>query len=47
MAALAADPQRRAVMGARSKELALSQYTARACSEAYMSLYKRSGLQLP
>jgi len=46
MAALAADPQRRALMGARSKELALSQYTARACSDAYLSLYKRSGLRL-
>jgi glycosyltransferase involved in cell wall biosynthesis len=44
--ALAADPRKRQLMGERSRELALSQYTARACAEAYISLYKSSGLRL-
>ena len=43
---LAADPRQRQIMGERARELALAQYTSRACAAAYLSLYKNSGLKL-
>lgn len=44
---LATNSARRQLMGKRSRELALGEYTASACSQAYLSLYRSAGLALP
>jgi glycosyltransferase involved in cell wall biosynthesis len=44
---LATNPAKRQLMGKRSQKLALSDYTASICSQAYLTLYRNVGLAVP
>lgn len=47
IATLSLDVSKRKLMGERARELAMRQFSGRACAQAYLSLYRDLGFRAP